>query len=81
MNIASLVIRAKPEWRSRVEHELRLMSGVEVAYSVEDGPFIVTVEDTPAYAAIDAMTDIHRLPGVIAVSLSYHYSDDFLEHA
>lgn len=81
MNIASLVIRTTPELRSQVERELKAMPGVEIAHCDPAAPLIVTVEDTPQRAAIDIMTDIHRLSGVVAASLAYHYTDDYLENA
>jgi nitrate reductase NapAB chaperone NapD len=72
MNIASLVVRAKAESRSQVERDLRLIPGVEIAFNAQDGPLIVTVEDTPERAVLDAITEIHRLPGVIAASHTNH---------
>jgi len=81
MNIASLVIRTTPELRSQVENALKAMPGVEIAHCEPGVPLIVTVEDTPQRAAIDIMTDIHKLTGVVAASLAYHYTDDTLENA
>ena len=81
MNIASLVVRTTPELRSQVERELEAMPGVEIAYREPGVPLVVTVEDAPQRAAIETMTAIHQLRGVVAASLAYHYTDDCVENA
>lgn len=75
MNIVSLVIRTRPEQRSSVECELLKLPGVEIAVSDPGGPCIVTVEDDDGRSAMDTITAIHKLPGVIAAGLAYHFSD------
>lgn len=75
MNIVSLVVRIRPDLRASVENELRMLSGVEIAVSVPDGPCIVTVDDDDGRSAMDTITAIHKLPGVIAAGLAYHFSD------
>ena len=79
MNIASLVVRVRPEFRSTVGQALAAMPGVEIAYCAVDGPLILTVEDAPPRTAIETITEINGLAGVIAAGLSYHYTDDFLD--
>jgi nitrate reductase NapAB chaperone NapD len=76
MNIASLVLRVRPDLRAQIVRQLSAMPGVELPLGVSGGSCVVTVEDCDGHAAMDTLTTIHKLPGVIAVGLAYHFSDD-----
>ena len=76
MNIASLVLRIRPETRGEAEAELRAMPGVECHHMTDDGKLIVTVEDAPGAAMSDTLIAIHRVPQVLAATLAYEHTDN-----
>ena len=76
MNIASLVLRIRPETRREAETELQALPGVECHHMSDDGKLLVTVEDAPGAAMSDTLIAIHRVPHVLAATLAYEYTDN-----
>lgn len=73
MNICGVLIFANPAKMDDVIASLQALDGVEVHMSAgEDGRIVVTVEDTPGAPAIESLTAIHKLDGVVSASLVYH---------
>ena len=68
MNIASLVLRIRPETRAEAESSLHALPGVECHQMTNDGRLIVTVEDAPGAAMSDTLIAIHRVPQVLAAT-------------
>ncbi len=52
---------------------LEALDGVEVHDRSGDGRVVVTVEDTERATALDTLTQIHRLDGIVAAALVYHH--------
>ncbi len=78
MNIASLVLRLRPETRAEAEAALHALPGVECHHMSADGRLVVTVEDTPGAAMSDTLIAIHRVPQVLAATLAYEHVDNSL---
>ena len=76
MNIASLVLRIRPETRAEAEAALCALPGVECHHMSDDGKLIVTVEDAPGAAMSDTLIAVHRVPQVLAATLAYEYCDN-----
>ena len=76
MNIASLVLRIRPETRAEAEAALRALPGVECHHMSDDGKLIVTVEDAPGAAMSDTLIAVHRVPQVLAATLAYEHCDN-----
>jgi nitrate reductase NapD len=76
MNISSIVLRAQPARIADIRAELARRPGHEVHGAHEAGRLALTIEDTNTGSAADAYVALHDIPGVIAVSLIYQYSDD-----
>lgn len=76
MNIASLVLRIRPETRPEAEAALHALPGVECHYMSDDGRLIVTVEDTPGAAMSETLIAVHRVPQVLAATLAYEHGED-----
>ncbi len=70
MNIASLVLRIRPESRQETEVALRALPGVECHHMSDDGRLIVTVEDAHGAAMSDTLVAVHRVPQVLAAALA-----------
>ncbi len=79
MNICGCLIHVAPD---RVDSARRTVSdtpGVEIHAAAEDGRFVVVVEDTPDRLASETIMDLHQIPGVISLSLTYHHFEDLAE--
>ncbi len=73
MNICGVLVHANPSRVDEVVASLRVLEGVEVHMQTDDdGRIVVTVEDTPHSLALDSITAIHKLDGVVSASLVYH---------
>lgn len=80
MNIASLVISAKPEHFDELRLSLGAIPGVELhGDSPETGRLIVTVEDGEGISVTDSILAVNLAPHVLSVTLAYQYSDEGLE--
>lgn len=73
MNICGVLVHANPRKLGDVVASLQELDGVEVHMSAEDSArVVVTVEDTPQGPAINSLTAIHKLEGVVSAALIYH---------
>ncbi|MDH3948718.1 MAG: chaperone NapD [Gammaproteobacteria bacterium] len=75
MNIAGVVIHARPEKLEGVEAQLIELPGVEVHATAEDGRMVVTVEDEAPRLA-DTVMGLQDVEGVLSASLIYHHFED-----
>ena len=75
MNIAGVVIQARPEKLAGVEAQLLGLPGVEVHATAEDGRMVVTVEDEAPRLA-DTVRGLQDVDGVLSASLIYHLFED-----
>ncbi|WP_029061678.1 chaperone NapD [Labrenzia sp. DG1229] len=76
MNICGCLVHATapavPEVRKRVE----AMKGAEIHACDDDGRIVVVVEDTPEKNASELIMEMHQIPGVVSVTLTYHHFED-----
>ncbi len=75
MNIAGVVIHARPEKLAGVEAQLLELPGVEVHATAEDGRMVVTVEDEESRLG-DTVMAFHNVDGVLSASLIYHHFEE-----
>ncbi|MCW8884868.1 MAG: chaperone NapD [Motiliproteus sp.] len=76
-DISGLVVRTQPEKAHQVAEQLELLKGVEVHAIGEEGNLVVTIEELDGEKmAVDTITKITNVPGVISTSLIYHHSED-----
>ncbi len=75
MNLASLVLRIRPQTRCTATAALAALPGVECHDMTPDGKLIVTVESVANVALSDVLIAIAREPLVLATTLAYEYSD------
>lgn len=71
-NMCGVLVHAVPQRATLVAEALKGLPGVEVHTIAEHGRIVVTVEDTDQALAIDQLSAIHRLDGVVAAALIYH---------
>ena len=81
MNIASLVVRAKPEDFPVVQAFLEQVPGVELqGSSLETGRIVLTVEDGEGWSVTDSILTVNLGPRIQGVTLAYEYTDEGLEN-
>jgi nitrate reductase NapD len=78
VKIVSLVLKFLPRHAARVRAAVEAAPGASVAVDSGDGKMIVVIEDGSGYAVSDSILEVHRVPEVMSVTLSYEYSDEAL---
>ena len=73
MNIAGVLVHARPERAKAVAEALAGLDGVEVHQIAEDGRMVVTVEEACDRSAGDSLLAMHRMEGVLSAALVYHH--------
>lgn len=76
MNICGCLVHASAETFQSVRDQIEAMDGAEVHAASDDGRLVVVVEDTPSRIASELIMELHQIPGVISVTLTYHHFDD-----
>ena len=76
MNISSVVLRARPERIAGIRAALASCAGHEIHAEHADGRLALTIEDSDTQSAVDAFVALHDIPGVLAVSLIYQFSEE-----
>jgi len=71
MNLASLIVRTRPEQLEEVRAGLLALPGVEVHAVGERGQLVVTVEDDQQRDIADTMLRMHDVEGVLSASMVY----------
>lgn len=79
MNICGCLIHVSPDRTNSARAAMAGTRGVEVHAEADDGRFVVVVEDTPERLASDTIMDLHQIPGVISLSLTYHHFEELAE--
>lgn len=72
LNICGCLVQTAPDKTAAVIEAINAADGSEV-HAHDKGRIVVTVEDTPTRLASDLIMEMHQIPGVIGVSLTYHH--------
>lgn len=80
INICGCLVHAVPERTADVIAALDAFEGGEV-HGHEAGRIVVTVEDTKTKRASEQIMDMHQIPGVLTVTLTYHHFEELDEAA
>ncbi|MCL2020647.1 MAG: chaperone NapD [Betaproteobacteria bacterium] len=75
MRIVSLVLKFLPEHAEAIKVAVKTVPGASVAADSGTGRMIVLLEDGPDYAVSDSIIQVHYIPQVMSITLSYEYSD------
>ncbi len=75
MNICGCLVHTMPDMTAQVIAAIGATEGGEV-HAHEDGRIVVTVEDTPDMRASDQIMEMHQIPGVLTITLTYHHFED-----
>lgn len=72
LNICGCLVHAMPKTSPTVIDAINAMAGCET-HADENGRIVVTVEDTEGKRASEQIMEMHQIPGVITVTLTYHH--------
>ena len=75
LNICGCLVLSMPDKTADVIAAIEAAEGREV-HAHEDGRIVVTVEDTTLMRASESIMDMHQIPGVLTVSLTYHHFEE-----
>ncbi|WP_246534482.1 chaperone NapD [Aliiroseovarius lamellibrachiae] len=67
-----------PDKTAEVIAAIDAYEGGEV-HAHEDGRIVVTVEDTSDMRASEQIMEMHQIPGVLTVTLTYHHFEELDE--
>ncbi|WP_425085235.1 chaperone NapD [Ruegeria profundi] len=79
MNICGCLVHVAPDAAKTAQEAMLGFDGVEIHATAEDGRVVVVVEDTPEKLASETIMDLHQIPGVISLTLTYHHFEDLAE--
>ncbi|MHA6268304.1 chaperone NapD [uncultured Aliiroseovarius sp.] len=75
MNICGCLVHTMPDMTETVITAIDATQGGEV-HAHQDGRIVVTVEDTPDMRASDQIMEMHQIPGVLTITLTYHHFEE-----
>ncbi len=75
LNICGCLVQTLPDLTSQVAEAISATEGGEV-HAVEKGRIVMTAEDTATKRASDLIMDMHSIPGVLTVTLTYHHFEE-----
>ena len=75
MNIAGVLVHARPDKADQVAARLDALPGVEVHQRSDDGRLVITVEDIDETTAGERLLEIQLFEGLLSASLVYHHFD------
>jgi len=78
LNICGCLVHTMPQMTDSVIAAIDATEGGEV-HAHQDGRIVVTVEDTREKRASDQIMDMHQIPGVLTVTLTYHHFEELDE--
>ena len=79
MNICGCLVHIAPRHRLEAEGQIAATHGCEIHGQSDDGRYVVVVEDTEDRLASEIIMDLHQIPGVVSLTLTYHHFEDLAE--
>ncbi len=73
MNIAGVLIHARPDKAEALAAKLATLPGVEVHRRGGDGRLVITVEEVDETSTGERLLEIQCLDGLLSASLVYHH--------
>ena len=79
MNICGCLVHVVPSRLGEASGIIEATAGTEIHAKSDDGRLVVVVEDTPVRLASETIMDLHQVPGVVSLTLTYHHFEDLAE--
>ena len=73
MNICGCLIHVAPRHKFEAAKRIADTDGCEIHAQSDDGRYVVVVEDTADRLASETIMDLHQIPGVVSLTLTYHH--------
>lgn len=78
LNICGCLVHTMPDKTDTVAQAIEATDGAEV-HARENGRLVVTVEDWGDRLASEIIMDLHQIPGVLTITLTYHHFEELEE--
>ncbi|MBZ0128839.1 MAG: chaperone NapD [Rhodobacteraceae bacterium] len=75
LNICGCLVHTRPEQAAGIAKTIAAADGCDV-HAIQDGRIVITVEDTEAGRASDKIMELHQIPGILTISLTYHHFEE-----
>ncbi len=76
MNIAGVLVHARPEFETEVAASLECLTGVEIHTKTDDSRFVVTVEEQGDHQISDTLIELNHIKGVLSAAMVYQHTED-----
>ncbi len=76
MNICGCLVHVAKARAASARAAIEATEGAEIHAASEDDRFVVVVEDTATRMASEIIMDMHQIPGVVSLTLTYHHFED-----
>lgn len=79
MNICGCLVHIALDRLDAAAAQIADTPGSEIHAQSADGRLVVVVEDVPGRLASETIMDLHQVPGVVSLTLTYHHFEDLSE--
>lgn len=76
MDIAGVLVHAKPSAVDLVAECLGRLPGVEIHARTRDSRFVVTIEDDGHGGVSDTLSQVNTIQGVLSAAMVYQHAED-----
>ncbi|MDG4475642.1 chaperone NapD [Thiovibrio frasassiensis] len=75
MNIAGVLVHARPDSSAQVAVALGQMPGLEIHARTEDHRFVITIEEHEQAVISETLLALYRVEGVLSASMVYQHCE------
>ena len=72
LNICGCLVHCHPDQVADISDAINAIEGCDT-HAAEQARIVVTAEDTDDKRASDLIMEMHQIPGVLTVTLTYHH--------
>ena len=76
MNIAGVLVHAKPGDCEQVATSLSQLAGVEIHATTKDSRFVITIEEQEGGLLSQTLTELNNIQGVLSAAMVYQHSEE-----
>ncbi len=75
MNIAGVLVHAKPGFADQVATSLTTLPGLEIHARTDDHRFVVTIEEQHDSVISATLAMLHKVEGILSAAMVYQHSE------
>lgn len=76
MNIAGVLVHAKPDSADKVSASLSQVAGLEIHARTPDNRFVVTIEESDDIFISQTLAGLYSIEGVLSAAMVYQHSEE-----